>query len=86
MRDRETESEKGLFLVESSNHVMSIQSNVKRIKLNESSKQNPMGLGESLESQVGSVGHPGMLYQSSTSHSGCGMGLNKRINSGDPEC
>ena len=81
MRDRETESEKGLFSVESSNQVMSIQSNVKRIKLNESGKQNPMGSGGPLESQVGSVGQPDMLYKSSISHSGCGIRYHKSTSS-----
>ena len=45
--------------------------------------QNLMGSVESLERQVGSVGQPGMLYKSSISHSGCGIGSHKSISSVD---
>ena len=44
-----------------------------------------MGLVVPLESQVGSGGQPDMLYKSSISHSGCGIGSSKSISSMDPE-
>ena len=43
--------------------------------------QNLMGLVESLERQVGSVGQPVMVYKSSISHSGCGISSYKSSNS-----
>ena len=57
----------------------------KKIELKESSKQNPMGSGEPLESQVGSGGQPDMLHKISNSQSGCGMRSNKSISSVEPE-
>ena len=96
--DREIESEKGLFSVESSNSkgMNSKFKGHKKIKLIMSNQeintkyekqvgQNLMGSVESLERQVGSVGQPVMDHKSSISHSGCGMRSNKSISSVDPE-
>ena len=59
-------------------------SNISRSKLIVS-EQNPKGLGEPLESQVGSVGQPGMVHRCSISHSDVGNESTKSSRSKDPE-
>ena len=76
---------KGIKNENSSEYVTSNYKMSSKIKSNELSKQNSMGSVESLESQVGSVGQPGMLHKSSISHSGCGMGSSKSSSSVDLE-
>ena len=74
---------KPLIKIKNKTKVKLIMSYLKTNKYVKQVVQNPMGLVESLERQLGSVGQPVLDYKSSISHSGCGIGSHKSISSVD---